>query len=688
MVVAASAFLFSLLLAGTPLVRSFEHKTFDLLSRHLNPGNTPDDIVIVAVDQQSIDNLGETLVYWPWPRQIYAPIVEYLSEADAVFIDILFTEPSSSGHQDDLIFADAVKKAANVYLPVFLTAGKRDLQQDEREFLAGIAVKSRVEGIGRFDSAVLPVDALRSSLQGAGNVTVAPDEDGVYRGVPLFFNLNQMTIPNFFMSYFLRNSIVTVADGTLYSGKTEIPLHKGLLRLRYSKKEFAKIPAVDILRSFLDSQESKPPQYRKDFFKGKKVFIGYTAAGLYDMKPTPVSAFSTGVEVHATALENVLHNNFIRTVPAGYGHALSLILCIAISFIVLKYHALHINLAVFSGLLIFAVLVPALLFWQAYYLRSIQPVLALITGFMLSAVYSYATEGRQRRFIKRTFSQYMDQQLVDYVLKNPGLIKPGGQRRQATVFFADIAGFTSIAERVQPEELAKMLHCVLNEFTEVIIRNRGVIDKYIGDCVMAFWGAPVGREEDEADACHAALDCLAALEEINRGFSQAGQPEISVRIGIHSGEVIAGNLGSDRLFDFTVVGDTVNTASRLESANKFFGTRIIISEETRGRTGALFATRELGLIEVKGKSRPVRVHELIGTKGAATLEGEQVSEFFHRGLSAFREQQWQEAGSMFDRVLEIRPADGPSLFYKNRLEGLLSGLDLTDRPDILRMMEK
>jgi adenylate cyclase len=233
-----------------------------------------------------------------------------------------------------------------------------------------------------------------------------------------------------------------------------------------------------------------------------------------------------------------------------------------------------------------------------------------------------------------------------------------------------------------------MLHRVLNEFTEVIISNRGVIDKYIGDCVMAFWGTPVRSEDDEAAACQAALDCLASLETINRDFRQAGYPEISVRIGIHSGDVIAGNLGSDRLFDFTVVGDTVNTASRLESANKFFSTRIIVSEETLSRTGAAFVARELGLIEVKGKAQPVGIHELLRRQGTEDPEEDQIVGLFHDALTAFRKGQWPEAESLLDALLAVRPEDGPALFYKSRIAGISSGMNLTDRPDILRMKEK
>jgi adenylate cyclase len=358
------------------------------------------------------------------------------------------------------------------------------------------------------------------------------------------------------------------------------------------------------------------------------------------------------------------------------------------SSIVIRYHAIHVNLAVFALLLFLAVLVPALLFRKAYYMHIIQPALVLIAGFTLSVVYSYATEGKKRRFIKRTFSQYMDRQLVEYVLNNPDLIKPGGHRQRVTVFFADIAGFTSISERVAPEDLARMLHSILNAFTEVIIDNGGVIDKYIGDCVMAFWGAPVSREDDEARACNAAIQCINELQKINEDFRAEGLTEISVRIGIHSGDVIAGNLGSDRLFDYTVVGDTVNTASRLESVNKVFKTKIIISGETIQKTSGIFLTRELGLIEVKGKSRPVKIFELISKKEGMGQGAEQTMEMFDSGLAAFRGHRWQDALNIFGSILQKVPGDGPTLFYKEKTESMISHPELTEEVDIIRMKDK
>lgn len=689
LVLTAAALFFSLPVFYTPVFQSFEYKAYDFFSRHLGPDRPPEDIVIIAVDQESIDNMNtEGMVQWPWPRQVYAPILKQLSEADAVFIDIFFTEPSSYGDQDDQLFAEAIRNSGNVYLPVFLTSQKSGLTKEEQAFLREIALPAGGPSGMKFSSAVLPVDPMRTACRGAGNVALGPDGDGVYRRVSLFSRVGELTIPNFISGYLLDSGAAVIKENILYDGVSEIPLCDSLLLLRFGRKPFLTIPAVDIIKAYNDDRGSKTPLYPRDFFRGKKVFLGLTAAGLYDLKPTAVSAIATGVEIHATALGNILSRNFMRRVHPGYAIFFAAFLSISVSYVVLRFHSLYITLPALGGAFILSLLLPLLLFIQARYMQILLPPLALLSGFMLSAAYSYATEGRQRRFVKRAFSQYMDRQLVEFVLKNPALIKPGGRRQRATVFFADIAGFTTIAEKVPAEETAMMLHRVLNEFTEVIIKNRGVIDKYIGDCVMAFWGAPVGSEEDESNACRSALQCLRALDMINRDFRKEGLPEISVRIGIHSGEVIAGNLGSDRLFDFTVVGDPVNTASRLESANKFFGTKVMISGETLKKTGDAFAVRELGLIEVKGKTEPVRIYELLCLRGEENPLTEDCSVFFETGLKAFRARQLKEAVLMFDSVLRLRPDDGPALFYKDRLATLMADPNLTAGFDTIKMKEK
>jgi adenylate cyclase len=562
----AAAFLFSTLLFFSGLLHNFELKAFDAFSRRLNPEKPDEKVVILKVDQQSLDALAGQGVTWPWPRQIYAPILAHMSEAEAVIMDILYTEPSSYGTEDDGMFSEGMAAAGNVYLPVFLTRSKRELSDEDREFLRALSVPEAQAPLS-YESAILPIPALRPALKGVGNVTIPPDGDGVYRRTPLVFRMGDLHVPHLLLGYLLDRGYMDIREGEIFAGKRRVPLADGRLTLRYFREErpFTEIPAVDVLRSSLLEAEGQEPVIEKSFFEGKAVLVGLTAAGLYDLKPTSVTSISTGVHVHATALENLMNGNFMTPLSPLYTVLFMLLASLSITFVVLRFHSLAVTVPAFAGALLAMLFMPAALFRSGLYLHIIFPSLALVAGFILSAAYSYATEGRERRFVRRAFSQYMDERVVKHLLENPDLIQPGGQKKRVTVFFTDIAGFTTISERLPAEETAGMLHRVLNELTEVIIARGGVIDKYIGDAIMAFWGSPLRGEQDERNACSAALASIARLGDINADFQSRGLPAIAMRVGIHSGEAIAGNLGSDRLFDFTVIGDTVNLGSRLRA---------------------------------------------------------------------------------------------------------------------------
>lgn len=668
----------------------FELKAYDLFSRHLNPVSSSGDIVIVEVDQQSIDALSEQGITWPWPRQIYFPIIEYLSEADAVFMDILFTEPSSYGQEDDSILADAFKKASNVYLPVFLSQKQKAMSAQDEEFMKNISIKGEISPVLSFNSAITPIDAFKSSIMGSGNVTISPDEDGVYRRVPIVFQLKEYSIPNFVLSHLVQKAMVKIIQNSVYVKDAKIPLTNGKLLLRYYAEDnpFRVFSASQIIKSYLDSNASTTPSVNKDFFRGKVVFIGLTAAGLYDLKPTSISSISTGVHIHATTLENIVNENFIRSVSGIFVIVFMLLICFLVSYSVLRSHSLLVNLSLFIVSLFVIIMILAALFKASLYMSIISPISSLVISFLISVAYSYATEGRQRLFLKATFSQYMDKKIADYILENPSLIKPGGKVRRVTVFFADLAGFTSFAEIISPGKVATVLHKVLNSLTEVLIRNQGVIDKYIGDSVMSFWGAPFDTDKDEINACHSAIECLESLREINSDLRAEGLPELKIRIGIHSGPAIAGNIGSDRLFHYTVIGDTVNLASRLESVNKFFKTSIIISEDTLKKTGNSFFARELGSIAVKGKVQPAKVFELIGEEQNIEPAKKDLIALFNRALAFYKERKWHEAAQVFIEILREYPNDGPSEFYRDRCEYIISNSHLTLDWDVIKFTEK
>ena len=679
--------LISLLLAAltlTPLFTSFEYKSYDLLSRTLNREKGSNNILVVQVDQASLDSLAADGITWPWPRQIYAPLFERLAQADAVFVDIIFSEQSSYGHEDDTILAAALKKSGNVILPVFATANQRELDVAGADFLKRIAVAAQPSPGRSYPYAITPIPSLAAAAHGGGNVMIKPDRDGVYRRLPLLFQAAGHPMPHFVVGHLLEQRLLTLEKGYLMQQGKALPLDGDSLLVRFPRgpQPYETVSAVDLIA------EKGADRYPSAYFKGKKVFLGLTAAGLYDMKPTAVSSVTAGVMVHAATLDALLNTGYLQRVPPGLLLIFMTLVVLIVCFVVLAQASLVGNLLLLAGMTLAAAGIPAALFSSGWYLPLIPSLAALLVSFATASIYSYATEGRERRFVRRAFSQYMDETVVAHLLKNPELIKPGGQRRRVTVFFADIAGFTSIAEQFPPEETALMLHDVLNAVSEEVIRHHGVIDKYIGDCVMAFWGAPLASPTAAADACRSALASLEALQRVNQSFAARGLGSISMRVGLHTGDAIVGNLGSERLFDYTVVGDTVNLASRLESANKYFSTRIMISEDTLAEAGDRFVVRELGLIAVKGKQRPVRIFELLAERDTAPTDLCTMAEEYGRAMELFYAGNWQGALDLFESFMERHPQDGPAALQCDRCRECLHAASLPDDWDVVHMKEK
>ena len=668
----------------TPLFATFELKAYDLLSRLCNPDKGAEEIVVVQVDQPSLDSLAADGITWPWPRQVYAPLFERLAQADAVFVDIIFSEPSSYGNEDDNIMAAALAQSGNVFLPVFVTANKRPLDAAGQAFLERLTVRGVPQPPNALPYVITPIPLLAAAAHGGGNVMIKPDRDGVYRRLPLLFQAADHTLPHLVLGHLLERKLIAVNQGRLQRKGVPLPLDDTALLVRFPRgtQPYATVSAVDLI------SEAGAGRYPAAFFKGKKVFLGLTAAGLFDMKPTAVSAVTSGVMVHAATLDTLLHGVYLQRVSTVVVILFMTCIVVVVCGFVLTHASMLANLLLLLAVAVVALGVPAGLFTQGYYLALIPSLAALLVSFASASIYSYATEGRERRFVRRAFSQYMDETVVAHLLKNPELIKPGGQRRRVTVFFADIAGFTSIAERFPPEETALMLHDVLNAVSEEVIRHHGVIDKYIGDCVMAFWGAPLESPVAGSDACRAALASLEALERVNVNFAARGLGAISMRVGLHTGDAIVGNLGSDRLFDYTVVGDTVNLASRLESANKYFSTRIMISEDTLQEAGAGFVVRELGLIAVKGKHLPVRIYELLATRESASGELVEWAGEYARAMALFHQRDWQTAQGLFETALLKAPQDGPAAYYRDWCRNCVESSPLTDDWNVIHMKDK
>ncbi|WP_054696022.1 CHASE2 domain-containing protein [Geotalea toluenoxydans] len=379
---ALAAFGLSLALFLSGLFTTFEYKVYDLMSRNLNPAKGPGDIVIVKIDQQSLDALSSENINWPWPRQMYAPLLDYLSQADGVLVDIIFTEPSSYGEEDDLLLAEALKKAGNVFLPIFLTNDNRQMGAEELAFMKKSAMPHVLSTRLIYQSAITNIENIRTAALGAGNVVMKPDADGTYRRVPLSFRFRTETIPNFVLASLLKDKKITVQGGKLSAANKPLPLLGDSLLLRfYSAPEpFTIISAADIFKSSIDSEAGRTPVIARDFFKGKKVFIGLTAAGLYDLKPTPITAVSTGVMVHATAMDNLLHRHYIRQLPSFASVVLMFLLSAAICLFVLTHHKFSTNLAFFAAAAAFVLGLSGMLFKNGIYLQVVPSATALVVA--------------------------------------------------------------------------------------------------------------------------------------------------------------------------------------------------------------------------------------------------------------------------------------------------------------------
>lgn len=699
LILAALSWAVLLILYFGNFLESYELRTYDQLCRFdARDAGKPRDTVLVAVDQGSLEAAGGQGINWPWPRQMYAPIVEFClaAGARAVVFDVLFTESSSYGVEDDLLLAEALRKG-RTFLPVFLSREERPQPTDEKLIIDRLALSMEdrlAQTRTPYKSIILPVDVLARSTYGFGNVEIPPDADGIYRRMPLVFLYRDKWMPALGLSAFAYGGekLPTVLEENRLSvAGISIPLlSDGNFLLRYygDGREFPRFSAFNVIQSHLALQEGGEPSYPPELFRDKIVFVGFTAPGLYDLKPTPTSSIYPGAAIHATLVENLLRKDFRTRISTISLLALTAAAATAAALTVMlvaSFWKLGLLIAAYAvGL----VLLDVTAFGKNLWIDVVLPLTGLLLSFATATTFSYATEGRQRRQIKQMFSHYMSDLLLEDLLKNPDKLRLGGEKRVLTVFFSDLAGFTSLSEKLKPEEVVSLLNRYLTEMTDIIMESGGLIDKYEGDAIMAFWGAPIPQEDHAARACYAALDNQHRLAELRKEFAAAGLPPVYSRIGINTGEMIIGNMGSSKRFDFTVIGDNVNLASRLEGAGKEYGTGIIISEATFSQAADRVEVRELDFLQVKGKEIPVRIYELLSRKGALEDKMKEVRDHFETGLAHYRRREWESALEAFRRALAASPDDGPSRTYIRRCEEFLENPPPDDWNGVYRLITK
>lgn len=411
---------------------------------------------------------------------------------------------------------------------------------------------------------------------------------------------------------------------------------------------------------------------KKEFFKDKILFLGATATGVFDLRVTPFQENYPGVETHATVLDNLLNRQFLRV---SSKEPIVMPILLLIGGILLSLAISHLS-ALPGLILMLGVLVATalgdrfFLFQKGIVVMILFPILLNFGLYVVLTFYKYLTEERAKKELRGVFQKYVSPAIVEEVLSHPDRIELGGRKMDVTVFFSDVRGFTTISEQLDPKALSDLLNEYLTPMTDLVFKNRGTLDKYMGDAIMAFFGAPIGFQDHAKWACRCALEHLKKLDELKLEFQRRKLPPIEIGIGLNTGDVSVGNMGSETVRNYTIMGDNVNLGSRLESATKQYGVRILVSQSTYEQVKDTFLCREVDLVRVKGKNLPVKIYELMA-EGFGNPEKTQLAETFSAGYGSYHRKEFEQAIDYFRQALSMHAGDGVSKVYLERSQSFL-----------------
>jgi adenylate cyclase len=652
--VAATVLVALLYVLDPALLEVVELKSYDLrqvtLGTHAPPGN----VVIVAIDEQSLSQLGR----WPWSRATLARLVEGLERAGArvIALDVFFPEGENQalleqierlekqgGHRAasspyhavraalaaDSALAHSLLASGKVVLGMSFLMSRDETRHESAEHANRVLASVEKDAIpappGASVSALpLPapfgmlanVEELQRAARYTGHINIFPDRDGTLRAAPLliayrgrlFASADVQTARLFLGDVALRTEADDLGIVALHLGgqRIETDVHgRALVHYYGPERTIPQITAADLLAG----------RFAPEVIKDRVALVGATAKGIGDIRVTPHGAAFPGVEIRATIIENLLRGEFVRR-PAWLPAA-ELAALIALGLLlarVLPRLTLRASAVVIAALASAYLAVALWLFaTQLLWVTLVYPLLLMLLLFMSSNIVQYFIAEAQRRHIKSAFQYYVPSAVVDEIARDVEKLRLGGDKRELTVLFSDIRGFTSVSEALAPEELVRLLNVYLTEMTDAVFRHHGSLDKYIGDAIMAVYGAPVANAEHPRLACRTALDMMVRLKELRSRWQREGVPSFDIGIGINTGPMIVGNMGSANRFNYTAIGDAVNLGARIESLNKSYGTHILLSEFTYAQVRDEFAgqLREVDRVRVRGREQRVRVYELI-----------------------------------------------------------------------------
>ncbi len=706
-----------LFLFDAAFLKYMELKAYDMRMVYRGERAIGRETAVVAIDEKSLTELGR----WPWSRGIMAELVKSMKAqgVKAIGFDIIFSEPEENRGikalqkiseqladqkpvgsslqalieekkrqlDTDAILADAIAKAANVtlgYIFHFSRSEVRHLTEEEISRNAdridsgqyGVVQYQRPPEPGSLLEALAPLanlEELSSRAENCGFFNAFPDKDGTIRWSPLVIKYKDKYYSSLAVSLIMqylewpdvRLRLDSFGVSGITIGETMIPTdHQGRMLINYLGRDAA-VPhysAVDVIKGRI------PPGELKD----RMIIVGATAIGIYDLRATPMSPVSAGVNIHATIADNILRRAFL--VQSFWTLLMDVFSIVFLSLVtglfVSRLRAVP-AFCLTAALSLSFIMVNFLIFSRlSIWFNLVYPLLAILFSYMGVTVHKFLAEERERKKIRSAFQYYLTSSVINEMLKDPSKLQLGGEKKELTVLFSDIRGFTSVSEVLTPEELVRLLNEYLTAMTDLVFKHDGLLDKYMGDAIMAVFGAPLDQPDHPARACNTALEMLSVLDVLREKWRQEGRPDLDIGIGISSGEMVVGNMGSQMRFDYTVMGDRVNLGSRLEGLNKVYDTRIIISEYTRDLLLGQFVFRQLDSVRVKGKAIPVQIYELCGTMLETKGETLEFIALFEEGLARYRNCAWDDASRLFQEALVIRPDDGPARLYLARVEQL------------------
>jgi adenylate cyclase len=702
----AAGVVIALYLTGAPFLELLELKSRDALFRLRPPVSMADSrVVVVAVGERSLDRVGR----WPWPRTLTARLVEGIMAqgARAVGLDMGFFEPDNrlalravvelqraaqagrplkleeliAKYHPDYVLAQAIAKHRDkVVLGYFFHTEKREVGH-----LGAKEARKRVKAIAKFafpvvryrspkamgvrlPTAIAPENNLPLLVKAArwgGYFNVQPDYDGVVRRIPLVMRCGEELFPSLALVTLARlegqplPALTVTAHGLEGIGLAgrRIPVdEQGRLPINFRGGALVTpvVEAVDVLAG------KAPP----GALKGKAVVLTVSAAGVMDHRPTPLAAQMPGGFILAQAMDNILKGDFlVRTNWSSlWDLAACLLLALAGALLMAWLHPVAGGASALGLAGAYAVVVYAS-FTRGWLLSLVHPLVALLLAGAGGVLYRYLVLDKDKQFIRRAFGQYLSPSVIERLVKNPKGLELGGEKKELTVLFADIRGFTTISETLEPEVLASVLNTFMNRLTQQVMLQGGVLDKYMGDAIMAFFGAPVEQPDHAARACRAALGMIVEVKGLKPRWEKMGVPFLDLGVGANTGPMVVGNMGSDLRFDYTVIGDSVNLGSRLEGQTKEYGVSIVVSQTTRTACEEDFHFRVLDLIRVKGKSEPVAIHELIGPRDQQAPPWLPWAE---EAFARYLERDFADAARLYEKVLAQAPGDRAAALLRER----------------------